>query len=56
MQMKKIGLPGLKLFSTQRVCDVFNGVTQTVGVVISRVDAPAEKSGTQINLNMHFYE
>lgn len=40
-------VPGLKLFGTEGVCDIFNGVTQTVGVVISGVDAPAEKRKTQ---------
>lgn len=34
--------PGLKLFGAQRVCDVFNGVAQTVGVVVGGIDAPAE--------------
>lgn len=41
-------LPGLELFGTQGVCDIFNRVTQTVGVVISGVDAPAEKYEKQV--------
>ena len=34
-------LPGLELFGTERVGDVFYGVTQAVGKVIGWVDAPA---------------
>ena len=33
-------LPCLKFFSTQRMSDIFNGVTQAVGVVIGWVNAP----------------
>lgn len=42
-------VPGLELFGTQWVCDIFNGVTQTVGVVISGVDAPAENDKKQVS-------
>lgn len=36
--------PGLELFGAERMWDIFNWVTQTVGVVISRVDTPVEKT------------
>lgn len=45
-------IPGLELFGTEWVCDVFNRVTQTVGVVISGVDAPAEKDKKQLKHRM----
>lgn len=34
--------PGLELLGTQRVADVLNGVTQTVGEVIRWIDTPEE--------------
>lgn len=43
-------IPGLELFGTERVCDVFNRVTQTVGVIISGIDAPAEETESACNI------
>lgn len=35
-------MPGLELLCAEGVCDILDGVTQTVGVVIGGVDAPAQ--------------
>lgn len=43
-------IPGLELFSTERVCDVFNRVTQTVSVIVSGIDAPAEEMESACNI------
>lgn len=43
MQIKHFDIPGLKLFGTQRMGDVFNRVTQTVCVVIGRVNTPEKE-------------
>lgn len=40
---RNLCIPGLKLFGTQRVCDVFKRVAQTVGIVIGWVDTPEER-------------
>lgn len=37
----KVHMPGLELLGAEGVCDILDGVTQTVGVVIGGVDAPA---------------
>lgn len=34
-------MPGLELLGAEGVCDVLDRITQTVGVVIGGVDAPA---------------
>lgn len=52
---KKSCIPGLKLFGTQWVWNIFNGVTQTVSVVIGRIDAPAKKDKAS-SLGIHCCE
>lgn len=48
--LRNQGIPGLELFGTERVCDVFNRVTKTVSVIISGIDAPAEKTKNTCNI------
>lgn len=36
-------MPGLELLGAEGVCDILDRVTQTVGVVIGGVDAPARQ-------------
>lgn len=61
MNLMKMGggekscIPGLKLFGTQWVWNIFNGVTQTVSVVIGRIDAPAKKDKAS-SLGIHCCE
>lgn len=40
-------VPGLELFGAERVCDIFNGVTQTVCIVVRGVYAPVDPKQTK---------
>lgn len=36
--------PGLELFGAERVCDLFDGVTETMGIVVRWIDAPEKEA------------
>lgn len=55
MEVGEIGwnyrLPGLKFFGTQWMCYIFDGVTQTMSVIVGGIYAPEKKTNNNHDEN-----